>query len=115
MSKDMLRDGLSEVCSGFYRAGLLTELISPSECYLEALHFVINTGNACFEVARNLFQYLLTAEGKARCRVTHPPDTWPKTTAGSWQTKEWRDNGYDWGALVQSKFGRRMARPHTKY
>jgi hypothetical protein len=64
-SKDMLRDLLSEVCSGFYRAGLLTELISPSEWYLQALHFVINTGTACFEVARSPFQYLLTAKSEA--------------------------------------------------
>jgi hypothetical protein len=83
MSKDMLRDVLSEVCSGFYGAGLLTELISPSEWYLQALHFVIKTGNACFEVARNLFQYLLTAKGEVHCRSTHPPYAWPKATAGS--------------------------------
>jgi hypothetical protein len=115
ISKDMLRDLLADVCSGFYRAGLLSELIPPSEWYLETLHLIINTGNCWFEVARNVFQYLLTNEGQVRDRVENPPDSWPQATSGSRQPQAWRDSGYDFEALITSVFGRKMSRPLTKY
>jgi hypothetical protein len=54
ISEDMLRDRLPDVCSGFYRAGLLSELIPPSEWYLETLHLIINIGNRWFEVVHNV-------------------------------------------------------------
>jgi hypothetical protein len=115
ISKDMLRDLLADVCSGFYRAGLLSELIPPSEWYLETLHLIINTGNCWFEVARNVFQYLLTAEGQVQDRVKNPPGSWPQVTSGSRQPQAWHDSGYDFEALITSVFGRKMSHPLTKY
>jgi hypothetical protein len=111
----MLRDLLADVCSGFYRAGLLSELIPPSESYLETLHLIINTGNCWFEVAHNVFQYLLTAEGQVRDRVKNRPDAWPQATSGSRQPQAWRDSGYDLQALITSVFRRKVSRPLTKY
>jgi hypothetical protein len=68
ISKEILQELLSYVCAGFYRARLLQELIPSSRWRIETLHLILNTGNCWFEVARNVFQYLLTADGNVRDR-----------------------------------------------
>jgi enamine deaminase RidA (YjgF/YER057c/UK114 family) len=115
ISKEMLRELLSDVCAGFYRAGLLQELIPPSRWHIETLHLILNTGNCWFEVARNVFQYLLTADGNVRDRKVEPPSTWNCASSGSRQSKVWRSSGYDFEALVVKVFGKSMKRPLTKF
>jgi hypothetical protein len=45
ISKEMLRELLSNACAGIYRAGLLQKLIPTSRWYIETLHLVLNTCN----------------------------------------------------------------------
>jgi hypothetical protein len=71
--KGMLRDLLGDVCGCFHRAGLLQKLIPSQIWCTEALHLILNTDNCWFELARNVFQYLLTADGRVRNRTQSTP------------------------------------------
>jgi hypothetical protein len=112
ISKEMLRELLSDVCAGFYCAGLLQEQIPPSRWYIATLHLVLNAGNCWFEVARNVFQYLLAADGNVRDRKA---ETWHCASSGSRQSKVWRKSIYDFEALVVKLFGRSLKGPLTKF
>jgi hypothetical protein len=111
----MLRELLSDVCAGFYRAGLQQEQIPPTRWNIETLHLVLNTGNCRFEVAHNVFQYLLTADGNVRDRKAEPAGTWHCASSGSRQSKVWRNSGYHFKALVVKLFGRSLKRRLTTF
>jgi hypothetical protein len=88
---------------------------TPSRWYIETLNLVLNPGNCWFEVARNVFQYLHTADGNVRDRKAEPAETWHCPSSGSRQSKVLRNSGNDFEALVVKLFGRSLKRPLTKF
>lgn len=117
MATDFLHTILSDACEGLYRGCMVKELVPPSRWYLEALHLIINTGNGWIEVARNTFQYLLTAEGVARNRNEpgHSPEEWEQATSSSRQSKTWTAAGFDLEKHIKRVLGSKLAKPLTKF
>lgn len=110
-----LRDLLVDACSGIYRRALITDLLPSNRRYIESLHLVLNTGNSLFELTRNCFQYLITAEGEVRKRNEegNAPDSWKQATSSSRQDPAWRAAGFDFEKLVELVLS--FKRPLTKY
>jgi hypothetical protein len=80
----------------------------------DGLHLLLNTGNAEFELLRNVLQYLLLPNGSLRAGIS-PTDGHMKASSSSKQGKAWTAAGFDLMPVLGSVDRCLCSRPITKF
>jgi hypothetical protein len=108
---------LTETCQGVQDDDLLKEYIPMSRRWIEGLHLALNSGNSAHEHARNVLSVLVQHDGDARhsAGVAHAAEMWTAPKAGSIQTREFREQGFDFQRHVEEVFGPKLKIPLTKF
>jgi hypothetical protein len=105
---------LTETCQCVQDDDLLKEYIPMSRRWIEGLHLALNTSNSAYEHARNVLSVLVQHNGDARdsSSVARAAGMWAAPKAGSIQTREFREQGFEFQRHVEEVFGPKLKMPH---
>jgi hypothetical protein len=113
----LLKSMLAEACMGMQVDDLLKDLIPMERRWIEGLHLCLNMGNAWYELARDVYHYLLLPSGQPRSQQERESQaqTWPAANAGSIQSNSWLAMGFNFQKHIESVLGDKLQRPLQKF